>query len=208
MKILYSDSHFWKDVLGTVIRMLAGFSIGSALGVIVGLAMGFSERIYDMLEFIVDFFRSIPATALFPLFMIAFGIEDGSKIALAAWTCGLVMTVNTMSGVHSAKHLRIKAARTLNISGFNLLRKIILPEALPHIASGARIALSLSLIVTIVTEMFIGTDIGLGKRITEAQQIYAIPEMYVAIISAGFIGYTINRIAVGIERRILHWHGK
>jgi len=208
MGILYGDISFWKDILFTVMRMLAGFSIGSVIGIAIGLAMGYSERIYDMLEFIVDFFRSIPATALFPLFMIAFGIEDGSKIALSAWTCGLVITVNTMSGVHSAKQLRIKAARTLHIHGFDLLRKIIFPEALPHIAAGSRIALSLSLIVIIVTEMFIGTDIGLGKRIAEAQQIYATQEMYVAIITAGFIGYFVNRCAIAIETRIIHWHGK
>lgn len=208
MGTLYADTSFWKDIVFTILRMIAGFAIGTVSGIAVGLAMGYSERIYDMLEFIVDFFRSIPATALFPLFMIAFGIEDGSKIALAAWTCGLVITVNTMSGVHSAKQLRIKAARTLHIHGFDLLRKIIFPEALPHIAAGSRIALSLSLIVIIVTEMFIGTDIGLGKRIAEMQQIYAVPEMYVSIITAGFIGYSMNRLAIAIERRLIHWHGK
>lgn len=204
----YQDIIFWQDIFYTILRTITGFSIGTIAGILVGLLMGYSEKMYDMLEFIVDFFRSIPATALFPLFMIAFGIEDGSKIALAAWTCGLVMTVNTMSGVHSAKQLRIKAAKTLHIRGIALLRKIIFPEALPHIAAGARIALSLALIVIIVTEMFIGTNEGLGKRITEKQQIFAVADIYVAIITTGLIGYTLNRFALAIEKRALHWHGK
>lgn len=204
----YQDIVFWQDIFYTILRTLTGFSIGTIAGILIGLLMGYSEKMYDMLEFIVDFFRSIPATALFPLFMIAFGIEDGSKVALAAWTCALVMTVNTMSGVHSAKQLRIKAAKTLHIRGITLLRKIIFPEALPHIAAGARIALSLALIVIIVTEMFIGTNEGLGKRITEKQQIFAIADIYVAIITTGLIGYALNRCALAIEKRTLHWHGK
>lgn len=204
----YQDILFWQDIFSTIVRTITGFSIGTIAGILIGLLMGYSEKMYDMLEFIVDFFRSIPATALFPLFMIAFGIEDGSKIALAAWTCALVMTVNTMSGVHSAKQLRIKAAKTLHIQGISLLRKIIIPEALPHIAAGARIALSLALIVIIVTEMFIGTNEGLGKRITEKQQIFAVAEIYVAIITTGCIGYALNRCAFAIEKRALHWHRK
>jgi NitT/TauT family transport system permease protein len=196
------------DIAFTLFRTFSGFLIACAVGIPLGLLMGYYDKIYNSLEFVVEFFRSVPATALFPLFLLLFGIGDGSKIALTAWSASLVLVINSMYGVHLGKGLRIKAAKAMRMRGVPLFRKIILPEALPQIFSGMRIAVSLSLVIVVVTEMFIGTSFGLGHRIIDAQMVYRIPEMYATILIAGVLGFLISKGFIYSEKRIVHWKGK
>ena len=205
---LFSSGVILPDIALTLYRTLLGFVIACLIGIPIGLLMGYSDRIYYSLEFVVEFFRSIPATALFPLFLLFFGIGDQSKIALTAWAAGLVLIINSMYGVHLGKELRIKSAKTMRMFGFTLFQKIIFPEALPQIFSGMRIAISLSLVIVVVTEMFIGTNFGLGHRIIDAQLVYRISEMYATIFIAGVLGFLINKGFIFAEKRIVHWKGK
>lgn len=205
---LMGSGQILPDVAATLYRTISAFLIGSAIGVAVGLIMGYYKKVYDSLEFIVDFFRSIPATALFPLFLLFFGIGDEAKIAVVVFATSFIVIVNTMYGVRHRSRVRTQFARTLKITGFNLFRKVILPDAAPHIFAGLRIAISISLIVVVVTEMFIGTNFGLGRRIIDSQLVYNIPEMYAAIILTGIIGYLINWFVLYFERKKIHWSGK
>ncbi len=198
----------WPDIFATLYRVLLSFGIAALIGIPIGLLMGHSERIYYSLEFFVDFFRSVPATAMFPLFMLVFGIGDESKVAVTAFACALVIVVNTMYGVHQASKLRITVARVMKAGKAKLFGKVIFPDALPNIFAGMRIAVSLALIIIIVTEMFIGTNAGLGRRIIDAQLVYRIPEMYASIIIAGMLGFVVNIVFVRIEKRVVHWVGK
>jgi len=192
----------------TLYRVLVGFSIAAVIGVPLGLLMGYSSRIYNALEFTVEFFRGIPTTALFPLFLLVFGIGDEAKFAVTAWGAGLVILINSMYGVHLGKELRVRVAKTMKVKGFELFSKVIFPEALPQIFSGFRVAISLSLIIVIVTEMFIGTNAGLGKRIIDAQLVYQTADMYASILMTGTIGFILNKIMLFIENRVVHWKGK
>ena len=205
---LFASGVILPDIFYTLYRTFLGFIIACLIGIPLGLLMGYSDRIYYSLEFVVEFFRSIPATALFPLFLLSFGIGDQSKIALTAWAAGLILIINAMYGVHLGKELRIKSAKTMRISGIPLFKKIIFPEALPQIFSGMRIAISLSLVIVVVTEMFIGTNFGLGHRIIDAQLVYRISEMYATILIMGIFGFLINKGFIFAENRIVHWKGK
>lgn len=196
------------DVTMTLLRMFAGFALAMLIGIPIGLLMGYYRRVYDSLQFIVDFFRSLPATALFPLFLLFFGIGDAAKIAVVTFACSLIIIVNTMYGVRNATKLRIIAAKTMKANKIDLFKKVIIPEALPAIFTGLRIAISLALILVIVTEMFIGTMVGLGHIIIDSQLIYNIPEMYSAIILTGMLGYLINMGVIRIENKFVHWSGK
>ena len=205
---LFATAEILPDITFTLYRTFLGFIIACLIGIPLGLLMGYSNKIYSSFEFVVEFFRSIPATALFPVFLLLFGIDNQSKIAITAWAAGLVLIINSMYGVHLGKELRIKAAKTMKVKGFTLFQKVVFPEALAQIFSGMRIAISLSLIIVIVTEMFIGTNFGLGRRIIDAQLVYRISEMYATIIIAGILGYLINKGFIFSEKRIVHWRGK
>lgn len=197
-----------SDIAHTIYRVLVGFVLAVVVGVPLGLLMGYSSRIYNALEFTVEFFRGIPTTALFPLFLLVFGIGDEAKFAVTAWGAGLVILINSMYGVHLGKELRVRVAKTMKLKGFGLFRRVILPEALPQIFSGFRVAISLSLIIVIVTEMFIGTNAGLGKRIIDAQLVYQTASMYAAILMTGVIGFILNKCMMVLEVRVVYWKGK
>jgi NitT/TauT family transport system permease protein len=204
----FQNGSMLDDIGHTLYRVIIGFGFAAIIGVPLGLLMGYSSKIYNALEFTVEFFRGIPTTALFPLFLLIFGIGDEAKFAVTAWGAGLVILINSMYGVHLGKELRIRVAKTMKVKGFELFRKVIFPEALPQIFSGFRVAISLSLIIVIVTEMFIGTNAGLGKRIIDAQLVYQTADMYGAILMTGIIGFTLNKIMMFIENKVVHWKGK
>ena len=93
----------------------------------------------------------------------------------------------------------------MKLSQVDTFTKIILPESLTYIFAGLRIAVSYGMVIVIFSEMFVGTDSGLGRRIIDTQTVYKIPEMYAAIIVTGLIGYALNKFAIYTEKRIIHW---
>ena len=198
----------FDDIAKTFYRMLSGFMIAASIGIPLGIFVGYWVRIYNSFEFVIDFFRSVPATALFPLFMLFFGIGDGAKIAIIVFSCSLIILVNTMYGVKNSAKTRIMVAKTMKAPRSYILARVILPEALPEIFAGLRISLSLSLIIIVVLEMFIGTKRGLGYLIYNAHMSYSISEMYSVIIIVGVIGYLLNKGFVCFEKRLVHWAGQ
>ncbi len=203
-----ATSSLFEAVVDTLRRLVAGFAIAAVIGVPIGLAMGYFTRVYYSLEFFVDFLRSIPAAAIFPLFILIFGIGDPSIISVVTYACVLIIVVNTIYGVRSVKELRLMSAKIMRLGRLDMFRKIILPESLPYIFAGLRIAISYGMVIVIFSEMFIGTDSGLGRRIIDAQTVYRISDMYVSIVLTGLIGYLLNKLALLAERRIIHWEGK
>jgi len=196
------------DLANTAWRTFLGFSLATLIGVPLGLLLGSKQKLYEASSVLVDFFRSVPGTALFPLFLLFFGIGDNAKIANAVFACALIILVNTIYGVRNANKTRILAARTMGAGPARVFFRVVLPNALPEIVGGLRIAVSIALIVIVVTEMFVGTASGLGKRIFHAHQLFQIPEMYAAILVTGLFGYGLNLLLLVLERRLIHWAGR
>lgn len=196
------------DILVTVKRTILAFIISIIIGLPLGLILGSSRKLYESFEFVIDFFRSIPATAMFPLFLLVFGIEDKSKIAVAAFASAIIIIFNTAYGVFYSKKSRILAAKLMGASKHQIFRFISFWESLPQTFIGLRTALSLSLIIIVVTEMFIGTYAGLGRKIIDFQITYNIAGLYAVILITGIIGYLINLIFIYMEKRLIHWSGK
>lgn len=196
-----------RDVIATLQRAAFGFMIAVAIAVPIGIILGTFKRFYESLELIIDFFRSVPTTAMFPLFLVFFGFGDLSKVAMAAWASGYVVLVNTIHGVWSAKQLRKIMAQTKQATGFQILRKITFFEALPFIFAGMRVGVSWNLIVIIVAEMFIGTRFGLGHQIYDASIVFDTAGVIAGIIVIGTVGYLVNQALVVLEKRLIHWKG-
>lgn len=196
------------DTLATIGRTGIGFAIGAALGVVVGLLMGSYRRMYALMEFPVDFFRSIPATALFPLFIVVFGLGNQVKIFVAAWAAGMVVLINTIYGMRNVAAVRVMVARTKKASRWRTFARVMIPSAMPYIVAGCRIGLSLALVVEIVCEMFLGSHSGLGRRIFNATSVLEMEEAYAGVLLVGVLGYTLNKIVVIAEKKLVHWAGK
>ena len=197
-----------KDFSRTLMRVAYSIVIAIVAGVPIGIVLGAKAAVYRSVEFIVDFFRSTPATALFPLFLLLFGLGDLAKIAVAAFAAWLVIVFNVAYGVMNARQTRILAARSMGASSLRIFRDVIFFETMPQTFVGLRTAVSLALVVIIVAEMFIGATDGMGHRIIDAQISYSLTDMYGSILVAGAMGYGLNLALLFLERSVIHWSGK
>ena len=196
------------DLIATLRRTGISFGLAALLGVPIGVALGSSAMIYRSVEFLIDFFRSTPSSALIPLFLLIFGITDVNKIASATFAAVLLIIFNSAYGVMNAKKTRLMAAQTMGIRRLYIFRDVLLMESLPQTFVGLRTGISMALVIVIVAEMFIGSENGLGHRIIDAQQVFNVKEMYSSILITGALGYFLNLAFFSIEKRIVHWSGK
>jgi len=204
--------NFWSDIapdfFATLFRFFAAFIGAIILGVPLGLLTGYFYPLYKFLELPIDFFRAVPATALFPLFMLFFGIGDFSKTLLIIFSCSLIMMIHTISGVRHGVLLRRMAAKTMGANKLQIFSKVIFFDALPQIFTGIKIVLSTCIIIVVVLEMFVGSKAGLGKKIYDFHLTYRIPYMYSVIIIVGCLSYFLNRLFALLEKKVVHWQGK
>jgi NitT/TauT family transport system permease protein len=196
------------DLVQTLIRVLYAFAFAAGIGVPLGILIGANERVYRSIEFLVDFFRSTPSTAMFPLFMLMFGLGEEGKIALAAFAAFLIIVFNVAYGVLHARKTRILAARSMGASSLRIFSDIIFLETLPQTFVGLRAGVSVALVVVVVAEMFIGGVDGMGHRIMEDQYSYNLKDMYGSLIVSGAFGYGLNYLFLLIERHFVHWAGR
>jgi len=192
----------------TVMRTLEAFVIAAVVGVPLGVLLGSNERAYRSVEFLIDFFRSTPSSALIPLFLLIFGVSDVNKVAIAAFGALLIVLFNSAYGVINARKQRVMAAKVMGASRWQIFKDVLIWESLQPTFVGLRSAVSMALVIVIVAEMFIGSDTGLGHRIIDAQQVLNVKSMYAAILAAGALGYALNILFLVMERKIVHWSGR
>lgn len=196
------------DFLVTVKRTLQAFAIAAVVGVPLGVVLGSNEKAYRSVEFLVDFFRSTPSSALIPLFLMIFGTSDVNKVAIAAFGALLIVVFNSAYGVINARKQRVMAAKVMGATRWQTFRDVLVWESLQPSFVGLRSAVSMALVIVIVAEMFIGADSGLGNRIINSQQVLNVKSMYASILAAGALGYALNVLFLVAERRIVHWSGR
>ena len=176
-----------------------------SIGISIGLLIGVDRRLFDIMVIPIDFVRSIPITILYPVFVLTCGISHLSKIAMVFAGSVFVIALNTAYGVIHESPIRRNMARLFGASRFQAIRHITFFESLPQTAVGLRIALSLSLVIEILCEMFMGSEYGLGQRVSDAYTTYAIPDMYALIVIVGSFGYVLNRLLASALRVLLPW---
>lgn len=193
------------DLIATIARMFMGYFLAATVGILVGLVMGSFATIYHASIFLVDFFRSLPVTAIYPLFVLLFGIGSLSIVMMVFTACVFVIALNSAYGVLHSNQTRMQMASMFGASKWQVFRYVTFFDALPQTAIGLRVALSYALIVEIVCTMFMGENAGIGQRIFEAYSTYSIPDLYALVILIGVFGYVLNRVFVYIENRMVHW---
>ncbi len=196
------------DFLVTVWRTVQAFLIAAAIGMPLGVLLGSNEKAYRSVEFLIDFFRSTPSSALIPLFLMIFGVSDINKVAIAAFGAFLIVVFNSAYGVINARKQRVMAAKVMGATRWQVFKDVLVWESLQPSFVGLRSAVSMALVIVIVAEMFIGADSGLGNRIINSQQVMNVRDMYASILAAGALGYALNILFLLLERKIVHWSGR
>jgi taurine transport system permease protein len=197
----------WEHVWISVFRVLMGVFLGALVGVPLGFAMGLNAVARGLSDPIVEFMRPIPPLALIPLIILWFGIDETAKIALLFLAALFIMTIAARAGVASVAVPKVHAAYSLGASKGQVLRHVILPNALPEIFTGLRIAMGVCWSTVVAAEL-VAADRGLGSMIMIAKNFLQTDTVVIGIVLIGIIGYSIELLMRWAERRLVPWKGR
>jgi NitT/TauT family transport system permease protein len=198
------DGDIWPEIWPSLGRGLEGFVIALALGISGGIVVGSVTLLEKILAPILLFFRNLSILALFPVFLLFFGIGEESKIAIVAWASFWPIFISTTSAVKGVERILINAARTLGAGRSYIFAHVVLPAAFPNIFPGIRLAASYAFTALVAAE-YLGATEGLGIYIRASQERFEIPSMYAGILVLGLIGVAINLVLTGVEQRVTRW---
>lgn len=194
-----------SDVVPSVLRLLVGYVVAVLAGIGIGLAVGGSRTLRNILEPVLEFFRAIPPPVLVPILMLFAGIGDTMKVLVIVSGCIWPVLLNTVEGVRAVDDVLRDTCRCYGVTGASRLRHLVLRSASPQIIAGMRQALSLGIILMVISEMFAANQ-GLGFSIVQFQRGFEIPEMWTGIIMLGLVGVAFSLVFSLLERRALGWY--
>lgn len=203
----YRRVSLWEHTYASLNRVIKGLVYGVVLGVPIGFAMGLSNRLRGFFDPIVELLRPVPPLALLPLFIVWFGIGESSKVNLLFFAAIWIMIIAARAGVLGVKGSKVHAAYSLGANKWQILRYVILPNALPDIFTGVRVALGVCW-GTLVAAELTGTTTGLGATIFAASKFFRMDIVVVAIIIIGVIGVAMDLVMRFLEARLIPWRGK
>ena len=183
----------------TAQRLSAGVGLGAAAGLLVGLAVGLSDRVARIAEPVVVALHPIPKLALLPLFLVLFGFGETSRVLPIALATFFPMAVGTAAGVLGIDPLIRQVARNFGARGVVLLRRVILPGALPQVATAFRLAVNAAAIVAISVEMLTSTE-GLGAVVWRSWQTMRVEELYATLLLIALLGLLGQAVAHRLAR--------
>lgn len=193
------------DVLPSILRIAVGYTAALLLGVALGVAIGRSRTLGTVTEPVLEFLRAIPPPVLVPILMLVAGIDDLMKVLVIVSGCVWPILLNTVQGVRSVDEVLADTCRSYRIGGLTRLRHLVLRSASPQIVTGARQALSIGIILMVISEMFAASS-GLGFTIVQFQRGFAIPEMWSGVLLLGLLGFGLSVLFRFAERRVLGWY--
>ncbi|MDR3264693.1 MAG: ABC transporter permease [Synergistaceae bacterium] len=185
-------------------RILLGLLISVGVGISFGLFIGYFKSIERYLDLLFQAFRQMSAFALFPVFILLFGLGELSKTIIIFWASLWPVLLNTASGVRNVDRVLIQSAKSMGASRTFIFRRIVLPAAAPEIFTGIRLGASYCVMAVVAAEM-IGANAGLGYLVLYSQETFNIPEMYGGIVSLAILGLGLNFALYSIERFFTSW---
>ncbi|MFT6533665.1 MAG: taurine transport system permease protein [Limimaricola cinnabarinus] len=203
----YQNYSLWEHIGASLLRVLAGFSLGALVGIPLGYAMGLSGWFRGWFDPIVEFMRPVPPLALIPLVIIWFGIWETGKVVLLFLAALWVMAIAARAGVSGVRISKIHAAYSLGASKWQILRHVIVPNSLPEIFTGARVAMGVCW-GTVVAAELVAAQMGAGMMIIAAAKFQLTDIVMMGIILIGLIGFGIDMLMRQAESRLVPWKGR
>jgi ABC-type nitrate/sulfonate/bicarbonate transport system permease component len=201
--MLRSGELIW-DGLITAGRVLLGFILGSALGIVIGVLTARIQLMDQTVGQLIQVLRPIPPIALVPLAVVWLGLGEISKISIIMWGVFFPVWVSTHIGVSSVNKEVIWAAQSLGASGRKVLFRVVLPAAGRHVVSGMRVAIAIAFICVVVAEMSGALD-GLGYRINKAYVVFRVDRMIADLTVLGLLGALSDYGFARLVSRLMPW---
>lgn len=203
----YQNSTLLEHLGWSLFRVVIGFLLGAAIGIPLGYAMGLSDWFRGWFDPIVEFMRPVPPLALIPLVIIWAGIGETGKIILLFLAALWIMTIAARSGVSGVAIAKVHAAYSLGASKWQILRHVIVPNSLPEIFTGARVAMGVCW-GTVVAAELVAAEKGAGMMIMVASKFQLTDIVIMGIILIGVIGYLIDILMRMAETWLVPWKGR
>jgi len=201
---LWQSGLLWQHLLPSLSRLAVGATLGLAAGIGVGILIGLFSLVRAGLVPLVSALFPIPKIALLPLFVIWFGIDEMSKYALIAFGTFTPIVVATYGAVDNVDRTLIRMGQSFSLSWWSIVRKIVIPGAMPGILSGMRVSLAIAIILLVAAEM-LGAEYGIGAYILEAGSLYDLERLFTGVAILSLLGVFVSWIVGLVERRLLVW---
>ena len=198
-----ADGTLARNLLTSLVRVAQGFGVAAVAALALGILAALCAPLRLMLEPVIEFVRPIPPLAFLPMFLVWFGLGETSKVAFIAYTTFFPMFIGVAASVLRVDVMLLRAAASLGASRADLVRRVVLPAALPAIIVALRLGFGLALFVIVGAE-FIGADAGLGNLIMEARTYFNPPLIVMGALVLGLLGSLVNTLLLRVERRVLH----
>ena len=201
---LAASGELWGHLAASLQRLAIGWVVGTVAGLVVGVALGLFTLARSPGMAVVSALFPVPKIALVPLFIIWFGIGEGSKIITLAFGVFFPTVINTLAGVDGVPRGLIRMAQSFGLGRWSIVTKIVLPGAMPAILSGFRITTSTAIILLVAAEM-IGADKGIGAFVLQAGNLYDTDNLLAGIVVLSAIGLCVSWVLGRLERALLTW---
>lgn len=201
---MLTAQQLYGHILISLKRIVLGLGFALLIGCPLGLLMGWFRSFEKIVDAPLQAGRQISALALFPVFILFFGIGELSKAIIIFWASLWPILINSIVGVKNIDPILIRSAHAMGASGSRLLLNLIVPAAAPSIFTGIRLGASYAFMVLVAAEM-VGANAGLGFLVLHSQETFRIPDMYAAIITLCLFGLTINHVLLVLEQRATKW---
>jgi NitT/TauT family transport system permease protein len=203
-KALITQHYIYGDLWVSFKEIAIGLLLGIVVGVVVGVIMGRSRLLFQLLDPIVNFLYATPAVAFITLLIIWLGIGTAPKVALIFSGVVFIVIVNTETGIRTVDPTLVEMARSFRLSRMQVLRKVILPGAVPVMLAGFRLAVGRALIMMLVAEMY-GATAGLGYFITNAGTSYDTTDVLMGVVILSSTAVALTKLLRGVEARVSNW---
>ncbi len=196
----------WQNLQPSLTRLAMGSAIGVSAGILTGFAIGLFTLARAGLLPLVSALFPIPKIALLPLFVIWFGIGEGSKYAVIAFGTFTPTVIATFGAVDGVDRGLIRMAQSFGVPWWRIVRDVVLPEALAGILSGLRVSLANGIVLLVAAEM-LGARYGIGAYILEAGALYDLERLFAGVVILSVMGIGVGAAIGALERRLLRWRG-
>ena len=198
------DGSLPQHVGTSLVRVAVGFGAAAVAALALGLLAAMCLPVRLLVEPIIEFVRPIPPLAFLPMFLVWFGLGEASKVAFIGYTTFFPMFVAIAAAVLRVDVTLLRAAASLGASRLDLIRRVIVPSALPGIIVALRLGFALALFVIVGAE-FMGADAGLGHLIMEGRTFFVPAQIVMGALVLGVLGSVVNALLLGAERRLFRW---
>jgi ABC-type nitrate/sulfonate/bicarbonate transport system permease component len=199
---LTASGELARHVLTSVWRVVQGFGLAAVAAIGLGVLVGLCVPLRLMAEPVIELLRPIPPLAFLPMFLVWFGLGEASKVAFIGYTTFFPMFVAIAASVLRIDVVLLRAAASLGATRADLVRRVMLPAALPGIVVALRVGVGLALFVIVGAE-FMGADAGLGHLIMEGRTFFNPAQIVMGALLLGLLGSLVNTLLLAAERRLL-----